>query len=288
MELNLKSIPCLLLTALLFTGCSYSKDIPVPKPTAAENTIPPSPEYSVTPSHGEDAEQTHTPSEKPSEPSGTEEARQAKSAALDGRIICVDAGHGINSKNFQEPIAPGSSEKKDAFASGTKGSVYTEEQLNLIVAKKLCVKLRAMGADVRMTREEAQSDMSNVDRAEFANNASADISVKIHADGNNSSSVSGMSMLIPSAKFVGNEVAQKSRKLGALAEKAVAAKTGCHSRGLIERTDLTGFNWSKVPIILIEMGFMTNPEEDRLLSSDAYQDKIVEGLTEGIVQYFAQ
>ena len=130
--------------------------------------------------------------------------------------------------------------------------------------------------------------MSNVDRAEFANNASADISVKIHADGNNSSSVSGMSMLIPSAKFVGNEVAQKSRKLGALAEKAVAAKTGCRSRGLIERTDLTGFNWSKVPIILIEMGFMTNPEEDRLLSSDAYQDKIVEGLTEGIVQYFAQ
>ncbi|MCI7442585.1 MAG: N-acetylmuramoyl-L-alanine amidase, partial [Clostridium sp.] len=39
---------------------------------------------------------------------------------------------------------------------------------------------------------------------------------------------------------------------------------------------LTGFNWSKVPVVLIEMGFLSNPEEDNLLNSDSYQDKLAQ------------
>ncbi|MGM9933770.1 MAG: N-acetylmuramoyl-L-alanine amidase, partial [Clostridium sp.] len=48
--------------------------------------------------------------------------------------------------------------------------------------------------------------------------------------------------------------------------------------------DMTGFNWSKVPVILVEMGFMSNPEEDKLLSDEGYQNKLAQGLCNGIVK----
>ena len=49
------------------------------------------------------------------------------------------------------------------------------------------------------------------------------------------------------------------------------------NRGVVERTDLTGFNWSKVPVILVETGFLSNPQEDKLLNSEEYQNKIAKG-----------
>jgi N-acetylmuramoyl-L-alanine amidase len=54
---------------------------------------------------------------------------------------------------------------------------------------------------------------------------------------------------------------------------------------MVARQDLTGFNWSDVPVILPEIGLMTNREEDALLATDEYQDKIVRGLTEGILEF---
>lgn len=62
--------------------------------------------------------------------------------------------------------------------------------------------------------------------------------------------------------------------------------TGAKNRGLYERNDQASFNYCKVPCTLIEMGFMTNPEEDRLLNSESYQDKLVLGMVNGILRYF--
>jgi N-acetylmuramoyl-L-alanine amidase len=56
--------------------------------------------------------------------------------------------------------------------------------------------------------------------------------------------------------------------------------------GLIPRTDLSGFNWSTTPVILVEMGFMTNPTEDRKLSTNSYQNKLVQGMVNGVGDYF--
>lgn len=205
------------------------------------------------------------------------------------KVICIDAGHGLNSYNKQEAIAPNSSQTKIAFASGTSGKNQTEEQLNLSVAKKLEKKLSELGADVHMTRTTHECDMTNIDRAEFANNINADISVKIHADGVENNTVNGVSMLVPSNQYINNqEICNISRKAGEIILNEVIKSTGASNRGIVTRSDLTGFNWTKVPIVLLEMGFMTNPEEDAKMETDEYQDKIIDGISQGLILFFEE
>ena len=202
-------------------------------------------------------------------------------------VICVDAGHGLNSYNKQEPIAPNSSQTKIAFASGTRGKNQTEEELNLSVALKLEAELKELGASVHMTRTTHESDMTNIDRAEFANKLNADVSVKIHADGIDNSSAHGVSMLVPSNQYINNqELCNESRKIGKIILDEVVKTTGASNRGIVTRSDLTGFNWTQVPIVLLEMGFMTNPEEDAKMETEEYQQKIVDGIVNGLLLYF--
>lgn len=59
---------------------------------------------------------------------------------------------------------------------------------------------------------------------------------------------------------------------------------GMNDRGVVERRDMTGFNWSDVPVILVEMGFQSNAREDKLLTTDSYQEKLAKGLADGIDQ----
>ena len=206
---------------------------------------------------------------------------------LYGKTIVVDAGHGISSYNKKEPVAPNSSEKKAAFVSGTRGVNQTEEQLNLAVALKLKAVLESKGAIVYMTRSEHQCDMSNVDRAVFANNLNADISVKIHADGIDNKSVHGVSVLVPGNKYIkDNALIEKSRRAGEFILACFVNETGAKNRGVSVRNDLTGFNWSSVPIVLVELGFMTNLEEDKLMETDDYQNKMVNGIVLGLEKYF--
>ncbi len=234
-----------------------------------------------------DGDVTETVSEKVEAVSEEVQETKANASSLYEKVIVIDAGHGINSYNKQEPIAPNSSETKIAFASGTSGANQTEEQLNLSVALKLQKALMDKGAIVHMTRTEHESDMTNVDRAVFANELSADISVKIHADGNNSSSVHGVSVLVPGTRYItDSKVIENSKIAGELILDEFVKETGATSRGISVRDDLTGFNWTKVPIVLVEMGFMTNPEEDKRMESEEYQDKMVRGIVSGLEKYF--
>ena len=68
-------------------------------------------------------------------------------------------------------------------------------------------------------------------------------------------------------------------------QSAVVRATHAKDIGILFRSDLTGFNWSNVPAILVETGFMTNPTEGRLLRSAAYQLKVARGLTAGAQAY---
>ena len=177
---------------------------------------------------------------------------------------------------------------KAKVSDGTAGVVtgVPESQLVLAVSLKLADALRARGIQVVMTRTSQNVNLSNIQRAQIANQAHADLFVRVHADGSEDQSVHGIHVLYPaSIKGWTDDIAAASKRAAQLAQNDLVAATGAEDRGIDERSDMTGFNWSDVPVILPEIGFMSNPSEDRLLETAAYQDKIVAGLTKAILAF---
>lgn len=218
----------------------------------------------------------------------TNQTKQVK--LLEGLTICIDPGHGRLTKKVKstEPIAPGSRIMKAATASGTTGvaTKITEESLNLTVSLKLKKALIEKGAKIIMVRETNVCNMTNVERTEFWNKSGADLTIRMHANGSNDKRVAGILMMVPGDKYIKDkDMLDKSAKAGQFIMESVLTSTKAKSRGTVKSTELTGFNWSDIPVMLLEMGFMTNPEEDRLLNTDSYQNKIVDGIVEGVAKY---
>ena len=210
-----------------------------------------------------------------------------KTGALAGKVIAIDPGHQARGDNTPEPIGPGSSQTKPKVAGGTSGVVthIPEGQTVLEIGLKLRTALEAQGATVVMTRTSQNVNVSNSERAAIANNAHADLFIRLHCDGASSSSVHGISMLVPAKTQWTGPIVASSRSAGDALQAAVIAATGAKNNGVVARSDLSGFNYCKVPSILIEMGFMTNPTEDRELNSADYQARLVAGLTQGCVNW---
>ena len=208
--------------------------------------------------------------------------------SLEGKVICVDPGHEVTALHVQEPIDPYQSKTKEAFVGGTSGENQTEEQLNLSVGLILQGLLKDEGASVVMTRTTHESDMTSYMRAMLANEKNADLCIRIHADGSNDATVSGMSMLVPyGSQLATQDIVEPSQTAGEYVLAATVEQTGAKNNGVVQRSDLTGFNFAEVPTILIEMGFMSNPVEDALMETAEYQYKLAKGMCVGIQNYFA-
>ena len=207
-----------------------------------------------------------------------------------GKLIVLDPGHSNIVTGNTEPLGPGSGEMKAADSTGTHGTTsgLSEIELNFQVATQLKAELEARGYTVLMTRYDNDTAISCSERAQVANNAGADAFIRIHADGSESSSSSGaMAICItPSNPYTASTYSE-SRKLSDAVLNAYVASTGFSSRGVWETDTMTGNNWSEVPCTLIEMGFMTNPNEDSLMADPSFQQKIVTGIANGIDNYFA-
>ena len=211
---------------------------------------------------------------------------QADTVDLTGKIICIDPGHGAFTEYKTEKIAPNSSTKKAAYKAGTKGRNSIEDTVTLAVGQLLKEKLTSLGATVIMTRTDENSTMSNVERAQFANTNKADISIKLHADGTQEGG-SGMTMLIPGSGYIKDkQMLADSKRLGKAILRNAVAQTGARNRGTYTNSGMTGFNWSEVPVVLFEMGFMTNRNDEKKLNDPEYQNKIAEGIKLGIIEYF--
>ena len=213
-------------------------------------------------------------------------APAAPSAGL-GTVV-IDAGHQAQGDNSLEPVGPGSSTEKAKVAGGATGVVThnSESSVNLAVALKLQKVLEARGVKVVMVRTTQDVNISNSARAKIANDAHAAVFIRLHCDGiDGSSSTHGLSTLIPGKNEWTGPIVSESAKAGKLIHAAALAATGAADRGVVQRSDLSGFNWSKVPTVLVEMGFMSNPAEDRKLGTPAYQQTLAEGMGTGIVEY---
>lgn len=203
--------------------------------------------------------------------------------------IAIDAGHQARGNSATEPVGPGSSARKAKVAGGATGvaSHVPEYKLTLAVAKKLQKELKARGYQVYMIRTKNNVNISNKKRAQLANKSGSDIYIRLHADSSTSRSVTGASGLYPSKanKYV-SKLSAKSKKLSSCLLKSYCKKTKIRNRGLVARDDLTGTNWSKIPVSLIEMGFLSNPSEDRKMQKSSFQTKMAKGIADGIDAYF--
>lgn len=208
-----------------------------------------------------------------------------------GRVIAIDPGHQQKGNYEMEPVGPGASELKIKVSSGTQGTTtkVPEHQFNLELSLKVRDAFKDAGYQVVMTRETAEVNLSNMERANLANEAGADIFIRIHADGAENSAANGISVLYPSGRnpYVA-ELSPESKKLAQSVLDGLCDATGANRRGILERDDLTGTNWAKMPVIVVEAGFMTNEaEEKRLLDAD-YQALLVQGILEGVKEYFGK
>lgn len=202
-------------------------------------------------------------------------------------IICIDPGHQKKGDPKGEPMAPGGFNKKPRVSSGTAGigTKRPEHVVNLEASIILKGLLEDKGYKVVMTRETEDVNLSNAERAEIANNCNADLTIRIHCDSLNDSSKSGATILIPSKKsqFTASIHEESKRYADLLSNelKSVNVKVN----GVFERQDITGFNWSKVPVVILEMGFMSNWQEDKMLSDPNYQKKLMESVVSAIENY---
>jgi len=205
-------------------------------------------------------------------------------------VVCIDPGHQSRSDSTKEPIGPGASETKERIRGGTSGIVtrIPEYEVTLQIAMNLKDRLETAGIRVVMTRETNDVNVSNAERAQIANEADADLFVRVHCDGNPDQSVHGVSTLYPGSNQWTSSFAVESKRAATLVQDATVAATGAESRGIVERNDITGFNWAGMPSVLVECGFMSNPVEDKLLTSPHYQDKLAEGMTVGILEYLGR
>lgn len=200
------------------------------------------------------------------------------------KVIVIDPGHQKKANLDKEPIGPGSKTKKYKVAGGTSG----ESSTNLAIAKKLRAELEKRGYKVYMTRTSQDVNISNKERAQYANKKKADAVIHIHCDAGSKSTKGAHTIAPASTKFVSSSVKKKSQKLAKKVINSYCEKTKIKNRGVSKRDDLTGLNWSKVPAIYIECGFLTNKSEKKKLKSSKFQKKMAVGMANGIDDYFGK
>ena len=279
--------------ALFLTGCAEpvnqdaaatSTPSPTPEPTATSTPSPtPEPTATSTPSPTPTCTPSPTPTNTP-----TPTPSPSPTPVQESYVVVIDAGHQRKGNYDKEPNGPGSDVMKAKVSSGTQGTStgIPEYELNLAVSLYLKEELLARGYTVIMIRETNDIDISNVERAKVANEAGADAFIRVHADSSTNSSANGVMTICQTKDNPYNaEWYEESRKLSELVLEEVVEATGAKKRKVWETDTMTGINWTTVPTTILEMGFMSNPDEDELLATEEYRKKVAAGVANAIDRY---
>ncbi|MBE7062189.1 MAG: N-acetylmuramoyl-L-alanine amidase [Clostridia bacterium] len=200
-------------------------------------------------------------------------AEPASTAA--GGIIVIDPGHG----------AP------DGGAVGDVTGIL-EKDLNLAISKKLAEKLTAGGEEIQMTREEDRALYTNENaslrakkqedmkaRVSIANASGTACLISIHMNHFSDARYSGPQIFYPSGS-------EESQKLADTIRLSILKTIGPHcTRETKPTSDLYLLRKAEVPAVIVECGFLSNPEEESLLTSEAYQDALASAICSGVKKF---
>lgn len=188
---------------------------------------------------------------------------------LFGKVIYLDAGHG--------GLDPGALYKN-----------IQEKDINLKIAKKIQDKLESKGAIVYQTRygdydlsvkntnSRKRSDLSR--RVSIINNSNADLYLSIHLNSDASSSWKGIQLFY-------DDINPNNKELANIMEKGLKQKTSI-VRPSKRVSNLYMLRKITVPGLLIEAGFLSNPNDRYLLKQESYQNQLAELVTESVNSYF--
>ena len=261
---------------LLCSGCAENRKKGNEKDTAKPSVI--QSEEAVSLEQSTDNSNTIQKIEKKNDERGEKEQ------ITNGKTIVIDPGHSSAVAEGTEPLGPDSQEYKAADTAGTSGirTGMPEYELTLKVSEKLKNELEKRGYTVVMTRETSDKPLSCVQRAEVANKLNADAFIRIHANGSDSSEVQGAMAICTTSEnpYAGNLYSQ-SRALSDCIINSLCKSAGCKNNGVWETDSMSGNNWSRVPVTIAEIGYMTNPQEEQQLVTEEYQEQIAQGIAEG-------
>lgn len=202
-------------------------------------------------------------------------------------VVAIDAGHQATPDLALESDGPGSKSLKPKVSAGAIGvdSGQLEHAVSLAIALRTRDALTAAGVKVVMIRTKDDVDISNSERARIANKAGADLVVRIHQSTSTDISLSGATAYYPSGNDWVRPIESASRVAATKLENALVAATGMQSRGVVGRRDLAGFNYSKVPSVMLECGYLSNRDEDLRLATPAYRARVTTGIVTGVLDF---
>ncbi|PEA74803.1 N-acetylmuramoyl-L-alanine amidase [Bacillus wiedmannii] len=203
-------------------------------------------------------------------------------------LVVIDPGHQQKANLNLEPIGPGATTQKYKVTDGTTGVATKKREAVLVLemASVLKEKLEAKGIQVLMTRTSQDVDISNKERATFANDHKANLFLRLHADGSENPNQSGFAVLTPAeGSPYTKEIYAESLQISQTIVNKMRENHQVKVNGIKFRDDLSGFNWAKVPGVLLELGFMSNPEEDKKLSDPQYVNSLLQSVTDSVDEY---
>ncbi len=234
---------------------------------------------------------------RPAKSSGTDAVRAATGETV--RRIVVDAGHGGH----------------DAGATGPTG--VREKDVTLAIAKRLAKVLRARGFEVVLTRDD-DTYVGLVERTRRANEADGDLFLSVHANAHQSSRKTGIetyALNVATDGYAARLAARENADGGGtgadvaflLADLAQREFTGASDRlarevqGSVVRRVVRGFGptrdlgvkhalfqvlfGARMPAVLVETAFVTNPGEEKRLASSRYQMAVAEAIADGVERF---
>ncbi|MCU5686818.1 MULTISPECIES: N-acetylmuramoyl-L-alanine amidase [Bacillus cereus group] len=237
----------------------------------------------------EEKKEESTPAQPAEQPVQNNEQKVESNEKQGKFLVVIDPGHQQKANLNLEPIGPGATTQKYKVTDGTTGVVTKKREAVLVLemAFVLKEKLEAKGMQVLMTRTSQDVDISNKERATLANDHKANLFLRLHADGSENPNQSGFAVLTPAeGSPYTKEIYAESLQISQTIVKKMRENQQVKVNGIKFRDDLSGFNWSKVPGVLLELGFMSNHEEDKKLSDPQYVNSLLQSVTDSVDEYW--